>query len=71
MQRTEDDMKIDDVEEPPMDDEDEPIEQPKKTVEPEPVAAATPPQPTNKPAIDSKPTVRVRAPPGGKSSIFF
>ena len=25
----------------------------------------------NRPAIDSKPQIRVRAPPGGKSSIFF
>ena len=25
----------------------------------------------NKPIIDSKPTIRVRNPPGGKSSIFF
>jgi len=25
----------------------------------------------NKPAIDSKPQIRVRAPPGGKSNIFF
>lgn len=25
----------------------------------------------NRPAIDAKPTIRVRAPPGGKSSIFF
>ena len=77
VQRSEEDMKIDDVEEPPMDDDQDtappakPIEPPKKVAEPEPVAAATPPQPVNKPAIDSKPTVRVRAPPGGKSSIFF
>jgi len=28
-------------------------------------------QETNKPAIDSKPMIRVRAPPGGKSSILF
>ena len=28
-------------------------------------------EPVNRPHIDSKPQIRVRAPPGGKSSIFF
>ena len=28
-------------------------------------------EPTNRPHIDSKPQIRVRAPPGGKSSIMF
>ena len=33
--------------------------------------AAAPAESPNRPAIDSKPQIRVRAPPGGKSSIFF
>ena len=75
VQRSEEDMKIDDVEEPPMDDE--PVmTKPSKTLPEEPVAKPAPvaPEPVQsptKPAIDAKPTVRVRAPPGGKSSIFF
>jgi len=28
-------------------------------------------EPVNRPQIDSKPTIRIRAPPGGKSSITF
>ena len=73
--RSEEDMKINDVEEPPMDDDQvanaqKPMESPAKTPEP-PAQPTQPAQPTNKPAIDAKPTVRVRAPPGGKSSIFF
>merc|ERR1712004_729680 len=75
VQRSEEDMKIGDVEEPPMDDEPA-MTKPSKTLPEEPVAkpapvALGPIQSPTKPAIDAKPTVRVRAPPGGKSSIFF
>ena len=34
-------------------------------------AAAAPEAVDGNPAIDSKPQIRIRNPPGGKSSIFF
>ena len=76
--RSEEDMKIDDKSEEPTMDE-EPVTKPANSKKPEEPSSSQPaptpkeqtvPSP-NKPAIDAKPTVRVRAPPGGKSSIFF
>ena len=81
--RTQDDMKIDDVEEPDMEETNPvPIQQHRSSVdlgghppaEPEPrevPAQAQAVESPNRPAIDAKPQIRVRNPPGGKSSIFF
>ena len=71
----------------PADPNQEPEEAPAPKDElPPPPQQVTPPQPqaaaassprddpgtrSGKSAIDAKPTIRVRAPPGGKSSIFF
>lgn len=87
--RTEEDFKIDDVEEPDMEDKaPQAVANQQKSsfdlkghpAEPKPEPEQghgqqqSQPQVENSPTpakIDSKPTIRVRAPPGGKSSIFF
>ena len=85
--RTEEDFIIDDVEEPDMEDNapQAVANQHKSSFDlkghpaepdPEPVQGQQPSSPQvednpSKPKIDSKPTIRVRAPPGGRSSIFF
>ncbi len=77
--RSNEDMKIDTtgcempVEDPQPPAKDAEPDKPLDKKPEQPPQAATPPKQESltTPAIDNKPQIRVRAPPGGKSSIFF
>ena len=75
VQRSEEDMKIEPAPAPRRsaepDDKDAPFNMHETTMALDNHAAEARAEEPNRPAIDSKPQIRVRAPPGGKSSIMF